>query len=175
MKLRLVFLWCYFLVTGYLNAQTSEIETFDSFFINKTLRIDYLLVGNDSSEEFVLKDMKALGKWAGHSRLAQLNEPDKGNYQVLVYDSVSGQLLYKYGFSTLFQEWQATNEAKHFWQGHYQVNLIPFPIKTIRFELKKSNYNDLNYTSITSFYINPTNKFIRDENRRNITYCYTGR
>jgi hypothetical protein len=154
-----------------LHAQSQTRKGFSDFFTDKNLRIDYELVGNYCTEQFVLKDLKIEGIWAGPRIFPDTTATDLGNYRLLVYDSVSNQLIYKYGFCNLFQEWQTTNEAKINFQAYYQVNLVPFPLETIKVRFEKLNNDNPGFTLITEFYINPDNKFIRRESGFN--YIYT--
>ena len=50
-----------------------------------------------------------------------------GNGQLCVKDSKSGSVLYRYSFSTLFQEWQSTEEATKVRKSFENVFLVPFP------------------------------------------------
>jgi hypothetical protein len=153
-----------------LHAQQKNEKSFSDFFNGKNLRIDYELVGNFQNEQFILKELKMQGDWAGPKILTDSSIKDMGNYRLSVYDSSSNQFLYKFGFCSLFQEWQTTADAKVRNQSYYHVNLVPFPFRTIKVRLEKLNYSDVNFTLITEFYINPDDKFIRHESPSNYNY-----
>ena len=77
---------------------------------NQTLRVDYIFSGTDKSSEISLDEMSCFDGWAG--RRVNLKEvPVRGNGQILMTDAQSGDILYRQSFSTLFQEWQTTEEA----------------------------------------------------------------
>ncbi|HAZ02428.1 MAG TPA: peptidase [Marinilabiliales bacterium] len=145
-------------------------QEFNVYFENSTLRIDFLLTGDDISEEFVLKQLKKQPIWAGPQRLANGHDLDLGTYRMMIYDSASNALLYKQGFCSLFNEWQTTAEAKVQKESYYHVNLIPYPIKTIRYVLEKRAYKDGKFYAVKEMYINPTDYFIIDEKPLAIDY-----
>jgi len=61
--------------------------------------------------EYILLDEILLeGKWAGPRK--NLIDPNEfGNYKVMLYDSISGKLVYTRYYSTLFAEYRLTQEA----------------------------------------------------------------
>ncbi|MDX9769387.1 MAG: M64 family metallopeptidase [Tenuifilaceae bacterium] len=117
------------LVVFFHNASQSQIA-FDSWFENKALRIDYFLAGNETVQQFFLKDLSIEPHWSG-SHTQTLSNLDLGSHKVEVTDKDSNTLLYTYGFCTLFQEWQTVNEATHQSKAFEQVTRIPFPKKTV--------------------------------------------
>jgi hypothetical protein len=83
---------------------------FDDYFEDRTLRLDYVFAGNNREQHIFFEQAYATPRWAGRrSRLADM--PLRGNGQVKVNHPATGQLLYVHTFSTLFQEWQVTEEA----------------------------------------------------------------
>lgn len=138
-------------------------KQFETFFENKSLRIDYLLTGDALSEEFVLKELKKQDIWAGPMRLPNGYELDYGTYRVMVYDKNTNQLIYKQGFCSLFNEYQTTEKAKSVKESYYHVNLIPFPKNIVTFTLEKRIWETGNFETIHSLDIDPSNYFIIDE------------
>ena len=85
-------------------------QQFDDCFNDSTLRLDYVFAGNNHDQQIFFEKACVTPRWAGRkARLAEV--PLKGNGQLTVRDHVTGQTLYVHTFSTLFQEWQATEEA----------------------------------------------------------------
>jgi hypothetical protein len=69
-------------------------------------------------------------RWYGRrTHLAEL--PLAGNGQITVRSHRSQQVIYRHSFSTLFQEWLATDEAKHTQRSFENVFLVPFPLDTV--------------------------------------------
>ena len=93
---------------------------------DKTLRVDYIFSGTDKSVEISLDEMSCFDGWAG--RRVNLDEvPVRGNGQISLTDEASGEVLYRQSFSTLFQEWQTTEEATRVRKSFENVFLLPMP------------------------------------------------
>ena len=93
---------------------------------DKTLRLDYIFSGTDKSAEISLDEMSCFDGWAG--RRVNLDEvPVRGNGQISLTEDVSGEVLYRQSFSTLFQEWQTTEEATRVRKSFENVFLLPMP------------------------------------------------
>ena len=97
-----------------------------SFAQDKTLRVDYIFSGTDKSVEISLDEMSSFDGWAG--RRVNLTEvPVRGNGQICMTDLQTGDTLYRQSFSTLFQEWQTTEEATKVRKSFENVYLLPMP------------------------------------------------
>jgi len=93
---------------------------------DKTLRVDYIFSGTDKSVGISLDEMSCFDGWAG--RRVNLDEvPVRGNGQISLTDVASGEVLYRQSFSTLFQEWQTTEEATRVRKSFENVFLLPMP------------------------------------------------
>lgn len=93
---------------------------------DKTLRVDYIFSGTDKSVEISLDEMSSFDGWAG--RRVNLTEvPVRGNGQICMTDLQTGDTLYRQSFSTLFQEWQTTEEATKVRKSFENVYLLPMP------------------------------------------------
>ena len=100
--LTLVAVWCM--------TATAGAQIFYEHFVDSTLRLDYVLAGNNHEQHIYFSEASRMSRWAGRkSRLADM--PLKGNGQLILSDQATGRQLYVHTFSTLFQEWQATEEA----------------------------------------------------------------
>ena len=92
----------------------------------QTLRVDYIFSGTDKSVEISLDEMSCFDGWAG--RRTNLKEvPVRGNGQICMTDAQTGDTLYRMSFSTLFQEWQTTEEATKVRKAFENVFLLPMP------------------------------------------------
>jgi len=106
---------------------------FGKYFKNRTLRFDYYHSGSYEVEYVMPDEMILEGKWAGPRK--HLIDPfDFGADKIMVYDSVSGNLIFTKGFSTLFIEYQATEEAKSQCGNFPESILMPLPKKTVRLD-----------------------------------------
>ncbi len=93
---------------------------------DKTLRVDYIFSGTDRASEISLDRMYSFDGWAG--RRTNLDKvPVKGNGQISMTDIATGQVLYMLPFSTLFQEWQTSEEATQVRKSFENTFLLPMP------------------------------------------------
>ena len=92
----------------------------------QTLRVDYIFSGTDRSQEIALDAMSCFDGWAGR-RVNMDVVPVRGNGQIALIDKASGDVLYRQAFSTLFQEWQTTEEATRVRRAFEGVFLLPMP------------------------------------------------
>lgn len=123
------------------NLQSSEsVENviFDEFFSNKTLRLDYQFCGNVTEHEISLADMVAWDGWAG--RVHSLDSlPLLGNGDIRVIDAASKRTIYRTSFSSLFQEWILTPEAKQRRRAFENCFQIPMPLRKAEVEVVLRN------------------------------------
>ena len=92
----------------------------------QTLRVDYMFSGTDKSVEISLDEMSCFDGWAGR-RVNMDKVPVRGNGQICMTDLQSGDTLYRMSFSSLFQEWQTTEEATQVRKSFENVFLFPMP------------------------------------------------
>jgi len=138
----------------------SQVE-FNKYFVKSTLRIDFYETGNSNERKIIFELAKKEPYWAG-SQKNLIDTFNFGEYKFLVYDSASNALIYSKGYCTLFQEWKATKEAKAETRSFYETALMPFPIKTIKFEIMARNKN-LDFETIFTKYVNPEERFLNKE------------
>ena len=139
--------------------QTSQSIDFDTWFTPKTLRVDYLLTGDSGSETACFVQMKEEPAWGGpHKNLTDLF--GYGTYRYSAYDSATKKLIFSRGFSTLFQEWKGTDEAKKMKRSYPMTAVMPFPKATILFVIEKRSYETNEFELLFDRFINPSDYFI---------------
>lgn len=122
-----------FLLIGLAVTVALQGQCFSDYFAEKTLRLDYLFVGNAERQEVTLRELSCLPGWAGRRHhLAEL--PLKGDGQIHVRDKASGVEIYSHSFSSLFQEWLDTDEANGSTKGFENTFLVPFPLRPVEIE-----------------------------------------
>jgi len=134
---------------------------FDTYFENKTLRVDYLLGGNANEQTVFLQQIKKESFWGGTTKNL-VDSFNYGNFRFKLIDKASETLIYSRGFGSLFQEWQATPEAKTLNRSYYQVNVMPFPKHKAQFVIDYRNRDGV-YVKLFEYEINPENYFILEE------------
>jgi hypothetical protein len=83
---------------------------YERFFTGGTLRVDLYHTGTKGEERFTLDRALQEGPWPGH-RINLVDTLNLGEYLLSVTDRATNTLLYSRGFSSLFNEWQTTDEA----------------------------------------------------------------
>ena len=105
----------------------------------KTLRLDYIFSGTDKTQEIALDEMYSFDGWAG--RTVNMDKaPLRGNGQISLTDKASGQVLYVQSFSTLFQEWQTTEESTRVRKSFENVFLVPMPVSPVVVKVELYNF-----------------------------------
>ena len=111
-------------------AAVAGAQDFDACFADSTLRVDYIFSGDASHVAVSVSGLSSLPRWAGRRHnLPQL--PLEGNGQVVMTDVASGEVVYCHSFSSLFQEWLETAEARAVCRAFENVCLLPFPLRPV--------------------------------------------
>lgn len=97
--------WAILLAPAFLLA-----SQFDSYFTNQTMRLDFYRTGAHDEEIFSTDEIVVEPVWAG-SKTNLIDTLNLGYHLFKVCDAATGKLLYSQGFSSIFQEWQSTDEA----------------------------------------------------------------
>ncbi len=111
---------------GPVNEVQAASPALDARLSEATLRVDYIFSGTDKECRIAVDELNRLEGWAGRRRRMQ-DVPLRGNGQVCMTEAASGDTLYRMSFSTLFQEWQATEEATRLSKSFENVFLLPMP------------------------------------------------
>ena len=128
MKKHILLLLCLIAVSS------TRAQVFADHFADKTLRVDYIFNGNASGQAICLDGLSALPTWAGRKHhLAEL--PLQGNGQIVMRNAASGKTIYTTSFSSLFQEWLETDEARNVTKGFENTFLLPYPLQPVEIEI----------------------------------------
>ena len=115
-------------VVAYLGAASLHAGRVDfrQHFADSTLRIDYVFSGTNTTQHIALDKMSKTTGWYGRRiHLSQL--PLEGNGQLFMLDVQTGDTLYAHSFSSLFQEWQSTEEATQVEKAFQNTFVVPLP------------------------------------------------
>ena len=114
-------------------------QDFGEYFIDQTLRLDYIFSGNASTQDISLLAYYKIPGWYGkRHRLAET--PMKGNGTITVRDLATGRVIYKQPFSSLFQEWLSYPQAQESGRRAFEnVSLIPMPKEPVEVSLELRN------------------------------------
>ena len=126
---------------------------------HRFLRIDYIFSGNSSSQAISLDQLNQSPRWYGkRSNLSEV--PVEGNGAIIVREHSKENIIYKNSFSTLFQEWQTTDEAKTTIKAFENVFLVPMPKDTVDITVELRNNRREVVASMTHV-VNPKDILIR--------------
>ena len=160
--LTLVAFWCMTAIAG--------AQAFDEHFADSTLRLDYVLAGNNHEQHIYFGKASRMSRWAGRkNRLADM--PLKGNGQLILSDHATGRQLYVHTFSTLFQEWQASEEATRVNRAFNVSFNVPLPKHPVDINITLTNFHgkvvgQLQHT------LNPADILIRQVKEPQVPFRY---
>jgi len=134
---------------------------FQKYFKEKSFRFDFLLGGDNKEVTVFPRQMKQEPFWAG-TKTNLIDPFNYGSYRFRIFDVKSDSLIFSKGFSTLFQEWQTTAEAKKTEKTFYQAAIFPYPKKNFRLEIDARQW-DGTFKTLYSAKIDPDNYFVQKE------------
>ena len=146
---------------------SSTAQRFEDYFEDRTLRLDYTFAGDNNQSCIYVDELVALPRWYGKRQ--HLNEvPLRGNGQIIMRPHGKNEVIFRHSFSTLFQEWLSTEEAKHTKKSFENVFLVPFPKDTVEITVELYDYHDETAVSMTHTVV-PTDILIRKTGERDVT------
>ena len=142
-------------------------QDFNTYFTDRTLRIDYIFSGNKQRQDISLSRLCSTPRWYGkRHRLAET--PVEGNGQITVRKHGTDSVIYKNSFSTLFQEWLSYDEAKGPAKAFENVFLVPMPKDTVDITVELRDNRRRTMAEYTHTVV-PTDILIRHIGERSVT------
>ena len=139
--------------------------SFDQYFTDSTLRVDYTLSGNARAQHIAVTDVQRSPGWGGRRvRLDSL--PVQGDGQITVRDGRSGRVIYRQSLSTLFSEFLTYPEAQRPEERTYEcVMQVPMPRDTVIVTLDLRNKRH-QVVATTTHEVDPRDILIRRTGER---------
>lgn len=135
-------------------------QVFAPSFADSTLRLDYIFSGDNRTQHIAVDQLSKTAGWYGRRHhLAEL--PLEGNGQLTMVDQASGDTLYRHSFSTLFQEWQQTEEARHVTKSFENTFVVPLPKRPVDIVVQLTD-NHRRVQSVLRHSVDPQDILIRD-------------
>jgi hypothetical protein len=134
---------------------------FETYFLDKTMRLDYFHSGTAKEEHFAKDVIVSDGIWSG-SKKSLVDDLKLGLYFFEVIDKESKVLLYSRGFASVFGEWQTIPEALETWGTFNESLRFPWPKKPVTIIMNKrdsvNNFNKIRTVDIdpSSRQVNPS-------------------
>ena len=136
--------------------------SFDEYFTDKTMRIDYYHTGEAKSEIVTPDHIYRYGIWAGNL-VNLIDNFNNGTYYYKIFDESSRKLIYSKGFDSYFKEYQTSDPAiKGIKKTFRESALVPFPKNKIKFMIEKRDKKN-KLKEIYSEVIDPSDIYILDE------------
>lgn len=110
-------------------AFAGHCQDFNKWFSDSTLRLCYTFAGTATTQHIFVDELKQSPRWYG-KRHNLSKVPRMGNGDIVARDHKTGTEIYRHSFSSLFQEWIATDEAKRTPKAMENVFLMPAPLDT---------------------------------------------
>jgi hypothetical protein len=123
---RFAMMWFVVALTTPNFAGASSQVRFEDYFVEGALRVDIIHAGKVDEDVISVRRVIKEPFWSG-PRNKLIPEFDHGKYRLDVIDSASGNVIYRYGFGTLFGEWITTDEAKNTRRAFEETLEMPYP------------------------------------------------
>ena len=157
-------------VVWFAAAMMVNAQTYDEDFADSTLRLDYVLAGNAHEQHIYFSEAQRTSRWAG--RRARLTEaPLHGSGQLTLTDHATGRLLFIHTFSSLFQEWQATEEATKLERAFQTSFNVPMPKRPVDVKLTLTDFHN-QVTGQMQHTLDPADILIRQAATPQVPFYY---
>ncbi len=124
-----------------------------------TMRLDYYHTGNAMQELFSVDQVVIEPlPWPGNPN-RPLDTTNRGKYFFEVRDLASNRLLYSRGFSSIYGEWETTDEARHANRTFHESLRFPAPDAPVLVVVKKRDAQN-QFSEIWSTTLDPKDKYV---------------
>jgi hypothetical protein len=150
-------------------------QNYDKYFTNSTMRVDYYHIGTKGQEQITLDRVYEESDWPG-SKVNLLDTLNLGDCFVKVSDLQTNLLLYSRGYSTVFGEWQTTEEAlSGSWRTFHETVRLPFPKqKVIISFFRRDKFvavgEMMTFREVASFIVDPNSPTAINREKRQSPY-----
>ncbi len=126
--MRVYFISICLLISGFLQAG------FDTYFENRSLRVDMYHTGNFEKEIFSLNELIAEEYYSGPKKNL-IPHFDYGTHKYELFDYSSGEIIFMRGWNSIFYEWQRTEDAKTAYRTYSESLVMPFPKNKVKLSI----------------------------------------
>ena len=150
------------LVPPHIEARQQD-GAFDTYFLDKTMRVDYFHSGGRGTEIIGLDQVVSDGPWAG-SRTRMLDDLNLGKYLFEVIDRRTNRAIYSRGFASIYGEWETTPESREVYRTFQESLRFPWPRQPVQVILKVRDQEN-SFREIWSTVIDPSSRFVNPADR----------
>ena len=154
MKTSYLTLMVFAVVFAFSAVQAETPDEFQRFFRDSVFRFDYYHTGSKGEERISADKMIEEGEWPG-SLDNLVDTMNLGEYFFVVTDVEGNRAIYSRGYSSLFNEWQTTDEAlSGYYRTFHESIRFPFPVKKFQLTILRRS-KQMVFNEIYSTIINP--------------------
>jgi len=146
----------FFLILVFFSFQSLGDVSFEQYFKDQTMRLDYFHTGTATEEHFSLDRMVNDGPWAG-SKQQLVDELRLGKYFFEIQDPQTEDVLYSRGYSSIYGEWETTAEAKKEWGVFHESVRFPWPEKKVKLVIYKRNEQQ-KFQPVWQYMVDPSSR-----------------
>jgi len=126
---------------------------FDAAFTARTMRVDLFHTGGPGGEVVAFDRAVDDGEWPG-SRTRLVDDLNLGAFLFEVVDPATNRVLFSRGYSSIFGEWETTDEAKRASRTFPESLRFPWPIRPVQVVLKRRDRENL-FREVWSMRLDP--------------------
>ena len=138
-------------------------DGFDTYFLDKTMRVDYFHGGGLGTEIVALDQVVSDGPWPG-SRTRLMDDLNLGKYLFEVIDRRTNRVIYSRGFASIYGEWETTPEYREAYRVFHESLRFPWPRQPVQVVLKVRDVEN-SFHEIWSTVIDPDSRFVNPADR----------
>ncbi len=136
---------------------------FDSYFLNKTMRMDFFHTGKTGEEMLAVDRVVCDGEWGGSKEIL-IDKLELGPYFFKVIDKNTNLLLYSRGFASIFGEWQTIPEAGENRGTFHESLRFPWPKNPVTVIVSKRDAEN-KFRQIWTSEVDPSNRQVNPADR----------
>jgi hypothetical protein len=142
---------------------------YDRFFTEKTMRVDYFHTGTKGEDRITVDQVYQEGTWPG-TRTNLVDELNLGEYGFRVYDRATNSLIFSQGFSSIYNEWQTTDEAlAGVYRTFSETVRFPFPKGAVQLTIVRRD-KQMVYHEVFTTVVDPNKSSEIDKEQRSSSF-----
>ncbi len=132
------------------------------FPVDGAIRVDFSIAGNRDTAIVCIEQLKLAKAHSGFKE-QEIDTKNYGNFRIRLLDEQNNTIIFSKGFSSLFEEWQSTNEATIQNQSFYHCMYVPLLSQKTTLQIQKRSKKGVYYTLFDTE-LNPKSISIINEN-----------
>lgn len=141
------------LATAMLSTAAAQSVDYDTYFTNRSLRIDLVLAGNSKTQSIYYRGAHIETEFAG-SHKTLIDPFNYGNYMLKV-ETTGGKTIFTRGFCTLFNEWRTEPESTRLDRAYNNSISMPMPKDSVRVTILGRVWESGEFGELLRFAIDP--------------------